>query len=240
MQVDMEQRIGLLIKAFDISDDKIKLRILQEIAKSSNSAHLKTILPLSKYSNKLTSIAAANTARQIFSRLRIGKLSIGSLPQETIKEIITKLDLNYESWRKDELESSSFIQDVIHSLNGKKEYELIDLCFGQAGMTLALPVKDSTGSVVVEQGTELSNSHLIKIKAAGATQITVKKEPIAEIGDAPDSSIAPEDENDLIAIQLNSRFEGHEQNESMNNIKNAIYKFLSSRATAECEQANSA
>jgi hypothetical protein len=236
----VEQRIGLLIKAFDISDDRIRLRILQEIAKSNNGNHLKTLLPLSKYSNKLTAIAAANTARQILSRLRIGKLSIGSLPKETIKEIITKLDSNYESWREDELESSGVIRDIIHSLNGKKEHELIDLCFGQAGMTLALPIKDSTGAIVVDGDTELSNGLLIKIKAAGAKQITVKKEPVRERSDAPDSATAPLDENDPIAIQLDSRFEGHEHNESMNKIKNTIYKFLSSRSVAESKLASPA
>jgi hypothetical protein len=240
MQADMEKRFGLLVKALDISDDKIKLRILQEIAKSSNSAHLKVILPLSKYSNRLTSIAAANTARQILSRLRIGKLSIGSLPQDTIKEIIKKLDSNFESWREDELERSSFIRKVIHSLNGNNEHEMIDLCFGQAGMTLAVAVQGSAGAIVVDQGTELSNSHLIKIKAAGAKQITVKKELTLESSDASNDPTVSVDENDPIALQLNSRFEGHEQNISMMNIKSVIYDFLSSKAAAEEEQASTA
>ncbi len=240
MQSELENRIELLIQAFDTSDERIKLRILQEIAKSSNCNHLKTILPFSQYGNKLTKIAAANTARQVLSRLRIGKLSISSLPPETIMGIIIKLDSNYESWREDELESSAFLRKIIQSLNGKKEHELIDLCFGKAGMILALPVKDSTGAIVVEGGTELVNAHLIRIKAAGAKQIAVKMKPDKKNDNSTGGTVAPEEENDLIAIQLNNRFAGHEQNETMMNIKTALYEFLSYRAVAKNEQTNQA
>ncbi len=229
MQADLGKRIELLIQAFDTSDDRIKLRILQEIARSTNINHLKTILPLSKYSNRLTAIAAASTVRQILAGLRIGKLSIGSLPPETIKETIDRLDSSYESWREEDLDSSAIFRDIVLPPAGMQGHELIDLCYGQAGMILALPVTDSSGAVVVDEGTELTNSHLMKIKSAGAKQIAVRQQTPQASGDNPGSGTAPGDENDPLAAQLNSRFAGHEQNENMMKIKSVTYEFLSSK-----------
>ena len=231
MQADLETRIGLLVRAIDTSDDKIKIKILQEIAKTENVNHLKSVLPLSKYSNKLTLLAAFNAARQILSRMKIGKFSVGNLPQDAIKSVIQQLDKSYSSWQDRDLESGRVICDIIFTLLFKndEDCELVDLCYCHAGMVLGQPIKDGNGTVIMDAGTELSNSHLIKIKATGAKQIAVRKAEPKKNTAVAESDAEADSEADPIFEQLNERFAGNEHNETMVLIKNTIYEFLSSR-----------
>ncbi|WP_029893343.1 hypothetical protein, partial [Desulfohalovibrio reitneri] len=103
----------------------------------------------------------------------------------------------------------------------------IPLNLAKPGMKLGKPVLRDNNLVVVAQGTELSDSLLMRLENMGIERITVEGNPVDMGGAAGDTAASKRLE------RLDHLFRGHEGDKWMNQVKKFLTNYFRMKAAAE-------
>jgi hypothetical protein len=209
------------------TSDLDRIRAIRAMADTGDLRALENLLPFSGYKTRVSLTAARNAVISILSQQCIGECPLEKQSRETLERITGLLDATCQMWKGKNVLSINLLARAVQKLYDDGHTVRMDLSYTREGMFLAGTVVDSSGTVIVENGTQLINSLLRKIHMAKIPWIEVRKSEKAETGITPSASaIDQKAQPDPLALELNRRFSGHEQNPMMMKIRDAALNSL--------------
>ncbi|MBN1546342.1 MAG: hypothetical protein JW902_06760 [Syntrophaceae bacterium] len=220
-----ERRLEFLLMMINKVPEQTKIKFFQEIGFSGRLNNLKSILPVDRYDEEKVRMAARAASLKIMLRAFEDDEETHSLDIDVFREVLEKLERNYDSLAEDDLADPEMIREMLQRAAGMKVVKTIPIEVARPGIVLAKPVRTAAGVMLAGEGTELDAEMIERLKQQEVYWMNVGLGPETFI-EIPPVIGEPDQRTDEIKAELDHRFGGLENNRSMNNLKEAALRFL--------------